>query len=119
MQAVPYCVIVNGTPLTEIVPVRPLEPGFGATVYATDVVPVPLAPAVIVIHGSDAVAVHLHAAAVRTLNVLATGSPALGVPRTVGLTANVHPGALAIVSEIGSSSMTFAARGALAASRPR
>ena len=75
-------------------------------------------PDAMAIHGSDATAVHLHVGPVTTANAFATGSPALGVPRIVGLTVNVHPGAFSIVSETGTSSMMFAAPGALAARRP-
>jgi hypothetical protein len=54
----PACVTVNVLPAMVSVPVRDADPVFGATVYVTEPLPLPAAPALIVIHVAALVAVH-------------------------------------------------------------
>ena len=62
----PYCVTVNVWPPTTMLSVRD-APVFAAAVNATVPLPLPLAPAVMVIHDAPVVAVHVHPAGAVTL----------------------------------------------------
>jgi hypothetical protein len=73
------CVTVNVCPPAVIVPVREaLE--FGATVNATIPGPLPLAPAVMPIHGTFEVAVHVHACDVFTAKEPEPPAPGIVCP---------------------------------------
>jgi len=63
VHGAPACVTVIVCPAIVIVPVRLLVSVLAATLYDTLPFPVPLAPAVIVIHGAVLAAVHAHDAA--------------------------------------------------------
>jgi hypothetical protein len=60
VHGAPACVTVIVCPAIVIVPVRLLVSALAATLYDTLPFPVPLAPAVIVIHGALLAAVHAH-----------------------------------------------------------
>ena len=58
LHAMPAWLTVKVALAIVIVPVRGVASGFGATLYETFPMPVPLAPSGIVIHGTELVAVH-------------------------------------------------------------
>ena len=68
-HGMPACVIVNVLPPTVSVPVRGVVAVFAATLYVTEPLPAPFAPAVTVIHASLLVAVHAHPVAAVTVMV--------------------------------------------------
>jgi hypothetical protein len=78
-----------------IVPLR-AAPGFGAVVNCTGPDPLPLAPAVTLIHGALATAVHVHDWLVVTVND--PEPPPAGVPCEVGEIENAQPFAWTIVN---------------------
>jgi hypothetical protein len=59
-QGAPAWVTVNATPPTVIVAERAVVVGFAVTVYVTEPLPLPVAPALMVIHDALSVAVHAH-----------------------------------------------------------
>jgi hypothetical protein len=63
LQGAPACVTVIVCPAIVIVPVRPVVDALAATVYETVPLPLPVAPAVTVIHAALLAAVHAHDAA--------------------------------------------------------
>ncbi len=69
MQARPACVTVNVCPAIVSVPVLWLVVGLAETVYETVPLPLPLAPAVMVIHETLLVAVQLHPVGAVTVTV--------------------------------------------------
>jgi hypothetical protein len=81
---VPACAMVTVWPATPMDPARLTVVGFAAIVNVTDPLPVPLAPPVIVIHGTLLTAVHGHAGPVVT--VVAPGPPAEPIDPLVGFT---------------------------------
>ena len=90
---VPDCVTVTVCPATSIVPV--LEPPlFAATPKVTLPLPVPLAPAVIVIHDAVLVAVQPHDAVVETV-INTPVLPPTGAVTVGGFTVNAQFGAAA------------------------
>lgn len=72
------------------VPVRATAPAFGATVATTVPEPEPVAPAVIVIHGTLLAVGHVHPSGAVT--EICTSPPAGGADATSGATVNVHDG---------------------------
>jgi hypothetical protein len=59
-QGAPACVTVNATPPIVSVAERAVVVGFAVTVYVTDPLPLPVAPALMVTQAALAVAVHAH-----------------------------------------------------------
>jgi len=68
-QGVAACVSVKVWPAIVIVPLRDVVPGFAVTSYETVPFPLPLAPAVTVIHATLLTAVHVHPVPTETLTV--------------------------------------------------
>ena len=68
-HVMPACVRVNVLPPAVSVPVRGVVAVFGATLYVTEPLPLPVAPALIVIHASLLVAVHAQPVDVATATV--------------------------------------------------
>ena len=60
VHGAPACVTVKVLPAIVTVPVRDVVPVFAATSYVTDPLPLPVAPALIVIQAALLVAVHAH-----------------------------------------------------------
>lgn len=79
---------MNVWPPTVIVPVRELVSGFAATLYDTCPFPVPLVPAVMVIHDTLFDAVHAHPLPAVTVIVPFAAEAPIEVP--VGEMVNVH-----------------------------
>jgi hypothetical protein len=88
-QAAAVCLTANVCPATVIVPVR-APPEFAAIWTATVPVPVPEAPAVIVIHAAFDVAVQGHEAPAVTATLV--GPPAAAALNEAGAIAKVHVG---------------------------
>jgi len=86
----PDCVTVNVWPPIVSVPVRS-GPAFAPALNSTLPLPVPLAPAVIVSHGSFLVAVHVQPAGAVTAIGGVDGPPAAGTVRLVGLIVTAQP----------------------------
>jgi hypothetical protein len=84
----PAWVTVKVWPPTVIVPVRVLVPGFAATRYETWPLPVPLAPAVTVIHETLLDAVHAQPLPAVTVMVPLTSAAPIDV--LTGEIVNVH-----------------------------
>jgi hypothetical protein len=85
------CVTVKGLPAATIVPVRALLVVFAATLNVTLPVPVPEAPAVMLIHGALVVAVHAHVLA-DTVTAIEPVPPASAKFWVEGEIENVHAG---------------------------
>jgi hypothetical protein len=83
-------------PATLIVPVLAVEVGFAATVYSTEPLPLPLAPAVIEIQVADVVAVQLQPLAVDI--VIRREPPPLGTDSLAGETVYSQAGTPACVT---------------------
>jgi hypothetical protein len=88
VQDTPCCVTVNVRPAIATVPVRCDVAGFAAIVTLTVPFPLPLAPAVTVIHPALLTAVHAQPEVEVTLTLV--DSPAAGVVRLAGLIAYVQ-----------------------------
>jgi hypothetical protein len=82
------CVTVNVWPVTLIVPLR-AAPEFGAAANCTVPGPLPLDPAVTLIHAAFETAVHAHDKFVFTVNE--PGLPPAGIDCEVGLSEMVQP----------------------------